>query len=57
MNIAYPVTEAARKIGISRSKIYELMDEKRIAYCMVGSRRLIEHSALEAFMAECRVSG
>lgn len=44
--------EAARFLGICRSKLYQEMDAGRIPYLKVGTRRLIPKAALRRYLAE-----
>ena len=43
---AMPVSEAVRFSGLSRSRIYVLMESKDLAYIKVGKRRLILRQSL-----------
>ena len=49
--IAYSVGEVARLVGVSRSKIYELLRAGRLPSLRIGDRRLVRRSAIEAFLA------
>jgi excisionase family DNA binding protein len=49
--VAYRPAEAADAIGVSRSRIYELMAAGLLPYRQVGSVRLIPRAALEALVA------
>jgi excisionase family DNA binding protein len=48
--LCYSVSEAARTCGLSRSTIYALMVEGKLAYKKCGARRLVPVGALEAFL-------
>jgi excisionase family DNA binding protein len=48
--LAYPVTEAADLLGISRSQLYELFSTGQVASVKIGARRLIRHEALVAYL-------
>jgi excisionase family DNA binding protein len=50
--IAYRPNEAAQAMGLSRSRIYELMAEGVIAYRQLGNTRLIPRAALDALLEE-----
>jgi excisionase family DNA binding protein len=50
--IAYRPAEAAAALGISRSRIYELMAEGHIAYRQIGGVRLIPRAAVDALFEE-----
>jgi len=47
---AYTFAEAAQMTGLSRSTIYALVAEGRLAASKVGPRRIIRRSVLEAFL-------
>jgi excisionase family DNA binding protein len=53
---AIPVSEAARKIGISRGKLYQMIARGEIASIEIGKRRLIAVEALRSFLAEATVN-
>jgi excisionase family DNA binding protein len=44
------VVEAARELGISRSKLYELLADGELASVRIGRTRRIAVSALEEFI-------
>ncbi len=49
--IALRVTEAAELIGISKSKMYEIINREDCDFAfMLGGRRLISRSKLEAWI-------
>ena len=49
--IALSVTEAASLIGLSKSKMYEVIRSEDCDFCFtVGGRRLISRSKLEAWV-------
>ena len=57
---AYSVVDAARQLGISRSKLYELIAAGELETIQVGRRRLVSTAALDRLMdvhAEPRASG
>ena len=47
--LEYSVLEAATALGISKSVLYELMDDGLIPYHHIGRKRLISWLALEDF--------
>jgi excisionase family DNA binding protein len=49
--IAYPITEAAEQIGISRSRLYTLKDEGQIEFTRIGGRVVVTASELARFLA------
>lgn len=52
----FSVREAAKKLGISRSKLYELVERREVSYFRVGGKILFEESDLRAFLDTCRVA-
>ena len=48
------VREAAARLGVSRSSVYELLNAGRIESVKVGARRLVPSEALESFVAGLR---
>jgi excisionase family DNA binding protein len=48
--LAYPVTEAAELIGVSRSQLYELFSTGEVTSVKIGARRLVRHEALVAYL-------
>jgi len=48
--MAYPIPEAAAKIGISRAKLYDLMNQGEVKYFHIGRRRLVSNDSLRAFI-------
>jgi excisionase family DNA binding protein len=42
------VTHAARFLGVSRSKIYDLMNEGRLPYVLIGRTRRVPIRAVQA---------
>ena len=48
------VPEAARLIGLSRSRLYELMRRGEVDYVKVGGATLIPYEGLRAFIARQR---
>jgi excisionase family DNA binding protein len=49
------VPEAARFLGLSRAKLYQLMDVGDLAYAKFGKSRRIPRKALVEFAARCLV--
>ncbi|MFF9918985.1 helix-turn-helix domain-containing protein [Streptomyces globisporus] len=52
--VALTVTEAARRIGIGRTKLYEYVSSGEIASVKIGSLRRIPAEAVNDFLA-CRL--
>jgi len=52
---AYSVLDAAKLIGLSWSKIYELFDTGDLTHLKIGRRTLIERKEIERFLAAHRV--
>lgn len=50
--VALTVAEAARRIGISRTKMYEYVSSGQIPSVKIGSLRRIPAEALGAFLAQ-----
>lgn len=48
--LALGVTEAAKLLGISRAKLYEVVREKRLPVVRFGRRVLIPTAGLKAFL-------
>lgn len=44
--LAYSPAEAAHALGISRARLYQLLDDGTIPSIHLGRRRLIRHEAL-----------
>jgi excisionase family DNA binding protein len=55
--LACSVNDAARRTGLSRSKIYQLFDDGELAYLKIGKRRLVETQEIRRFLAAHRVDG
>jgi excisionase family DNA binding protein len=51
------VAEAGRFTGLSRTRLYELMQAGAIRYFKCGARRLILRSELQRFLAEQALRG
>jgi len=51
--LAYSPSEGAQVLGISRSKIYELIAAGDLKVIKLGSRTLILHLELVRFLASC----
>jgi excisionase family DNA binding protein len=49
---AYGVNDFCRAIGIGRSKVYELLREKKIHSIHIGKRRLIPAAEAERLLRE-----
>lgn len=48
--LAYSIPEAAAALSISRSALYELIRAGSIPRTKIGTRSVIRHAALEAFL-------
>jgi excisionase family DNA binding protein len=53
--LAYGVGDAAEALGLSRSRLYELIAAGEIAACKVGKRTIIQVNELTAFLDRHRV--
>ena len=49
------VTEAATKIGISPSKLYQLASARAIAHYRIGGKIVFFDQDIAAYLASCRV--
>jgi excisionase family DNA binding protein len=49
--LMYPIPEAAARLGIGRTVLYQKIAAGQIGSVLVGRRRLIPDSALRAFVA------
>lgn len=49
------VKEAAKRIGISASKLYQLAAAGRIGHYRVGGKIIFSDADVDAFLASCRV--
>ena len=55
--LAYPITEAAQQLGISRSRLYLLKSEGRIEFTKIDSRSVVTAAELERFLADQPTTG
>jgi excisionase family DNA binding protein len=46
------VAEAMRFLSVSRSTLYGLMDDKKLVYAKIGTRRIILRASLVKLLAE-----
>lgn len=46
----YTILQAAERLGISRARVYQLLDEGKLRSVKIGSRRLVRESALAEFI-------
>jgi excisionase family DNA binding protein len=51
------VREAADRLGISRSKAYDLIAAGEVPHYRIGRRVLVDPADVEAFRARCRGEG
>jgi excisionase family DNA binding protein len=49
------VKEAAKRLGISQSKLYQLVSERKIAHYRVGGKIVFAEADLDAYLESCRV--
>lgn len=52
--LLYDIEEAASMLSLSRSMVYVQMSKHQIPSIKVGTRRLLAHDDLEAFIARHR---
>ena len=50
------VREAAKRIGISASKLYQLLAAKRISHYRIGGKIVLSEADVEHFLETCRVA-
>ena len=51
----FSVKEAAKKLGISQSKLYQLVSLRLIAHYRVGGKIVFADADLAAYLESCRV--
>lgn len=49
------VSEAAKKIGISESKLYQLVSARRISHYRVGGKILFSEDDVSVFLQSCHI--
>jgi excisionase family DNA binding protein len=49
------ILEAAKKIGVSSSKLYQLVSARAIAHYRIGGKIIFSDQDLDAYLASCRV--
>lgn len=49
------VREAANRIGISASKLYQLVTRRAVAHYRIGGRIVFRDADIDAYLASCRV--
>lgn len=54
--LAYGIEDAAATLGLSRSRLYELIGAGEIAACKIGKRTIIPATELTAFLDRHRVA-
>ena len=57
LRLAVAPAEAARMLGLGKTKLYELMAANELASIKIGTRRLIRVSAIEAFLDRLTAEG
>jgi excisionase family DNA binding protein len=50
MRMLYPIPEAAQKLGIGRSKFYELVESGDLHVVKIGRRALVPHDELVRYV-------
>ena len=51
----FSVKEAAKRLGISQSKLYQLVSVRKIAHYRVGGKIVFAEADLTAYLNSCRV--
>ena len=46
-----PVREAARLLGVGKTKTYELLAKRELESIQIGTRRLVKFDSIKAFIA------
>lgn len=46
------ILEAAKALGVGRSTIYELLNNRKLQSVKIGTRRLVTTASIRAFAAE-----
>jgi excisionase family DNA binding protein len=54
--LAVDVLEAARRLSLGRTRFLELLKDESIPSCLIGGRRVVRTSDLEAYVASLPVS-
>ena len=49
------VKEAAKRMGVSASKLYQLASERKVAHFRIGGKIVFLESDLEAYLLACRI--
>ena len=52
--LLYSITDAAARLGVGRSLMYEMLGDGRLFTVKIGRRRLVPAEELERFVAELR---
>jgi excisionase family DNA binding protein len=51
----FSVKQAATKIGVSPSKVYELVRHRKVAHHRVDGKIILAEADLDAYLARCRI--
>ena len=49
-SVAIPIPKACERIGISRSKLYEMLNKREIQSVKIGRRRLVRVADLDRWL-------
>lgn len=49
------VTEAAERIGISPSKVYQLVAQRLISHYRIGGKIILKEEDIASYLDDCRV--
>jgi excisionase family DNA binding protein len=55
--LLYTVEEAAALLSLSRTSIFQLISDHRLAAVKIGGRRRVAHRALDDFVASLEAAG
>jgi excisionase family DNA binding protein len=50
------VTQVAEELGRARWFVYKLLDERKLAFHMIGGHRVVSPPDLDAYIERCRVA-
>ena len=55
--LAYPIDEAAHALGVSRSKLYQLIEAGEVLKTRIGGRSVVLADELERYVRHCVEEG
>ena len=51
----YSVKETAKRLGISRAKLYAMVAARELTHFKIGGKILFDEAAIAEFLARCRI--